>query len=492
MKYILIILIVLTPTLASAQWEQMGDYINGIEAFNYVGTELSMSSDGKTIAIIYYPYRKQRYIRIYNYTNNNWNQIGKDIKLEENDLFFQYTLSLNSDGTILAIGNYIYNEESTDYGFVNVYHLESNQWIQLGETIENDDEGTILGTSLSVNSDGTTLAIKAKSKSDNSSYSFLKIFQLKQNNWEQLGETIQSENLGSCEGNLVRLNSDGTVVTFAIPNGKDEEVPQSIIRVYEYKNQNWVQLGYDIENIPNQEGLEATLDLSSDGTTLAIGSPSVTSKIKGEFSGEVKVYKYYNDIWIQLGKTFSGKSSYDRVGEAISISSDGNTIAFSTPGYRNLAKNGKVDIYRFVKNEWLQMGTSFEGGYYEESPGKSIDLSSDGNTIAIGVPSNDTNGTSSGQVRVFKYNPKTSVYESADDESLLVYPNPTKGEVNIKFTEHELSSEIKILDLAGKQVYTTLLADKSMNIDISGLICGVYYIHIKTNNGSTIKKIIKE
>jgi|GEM_PF-2031959 len=49
-KILIIILIVLTPTLAHAQWEQLGDKQIGENDGDTFGSRVSMSKDGLTIA----------------------------------------------------------------------------------------------------------------------------------------------------------------------------------------------------------------------------------------------------------------------------------------------------------------------------------------------------------------------------------------------------------------------------------------------------------
>ena len=66
--------------------------------------------------------------------------------------------------------------------------------------------------------------------------------------------------------------------------------------------------------------------------------------------------------------------------------------------------------------------------------------------------------------------------------SLLIYPNPAK---NTLIIDGDYTSAT-IYTVFGKAVLT---ADYQKNIDVADLSSGVYFIHINTNNGITVKKI---
>jgi len=80
----------------------------------------------------------------------------------------------------------------------------------------------------------------------------------------------------------------------------------------------------------------------------------------------------------------------------------------------------------------------------------------------------------------------TSVDEIAESE-INIYPNPTTGQLNIE-TERRFS-EIKVFDVAGN-----LLLDRSFSneIDLEGIVSGIYLLELQDKDGIYRKKIIKE
>ena len=76
---------------------------------------------------------------------------------------------------------------------------------------------------------------------------------------------------------------------------------------------------------------------------------------------------------------------------------------------------------------------------------------------------------------------------SIKDKSLSIYPNPTKGEINIK-TDKKIKSST-VLDFSGKSV----LKSTSDRVDISSLPKGGYLLQVEFSDGTTTsEKVIKE
>ena len=55
--------------------------------------------------------------------------------------------------------------------------------------------------------------------------------------------------------------------------------------------------------------------------------------------------------------------------------------------------------------DWAQVGSDINGEAAIDNSGISVSLSSDGYVFAIGAYLNDGNGSNSGHVRVYQYNP---------------------------------------------------------------------------------------
>ncbi len=64
--------------------------------------------------------------------------------------------------------------------------------------------------------------------------------------------------------------------------------------------------------------------------------------------------------------------------------------------------------------QWAQIGTDIDGEAAGDESGRSVSLSADGLTVAIGVAQNDGNGASADHVRVYKYTTGTWTQQGSD------------------------------------------------------------------------------
>ncbi len=148
-------------------WTQLGSDIDGEAAGDYLGRSVSLSSDGTTLAIGAYRNdgngADSGHVRIYKYNGTTWTQLGSDIDGEAAVDNSGFSVSLSSDGTTLAIGA-IFNDGNGNgaySGHVRIYKYDGTTWTQLGSDIDGEAAEDQSGFSVSLSSDGTTLAIGA-------------------------------------------------------------------------------------------------------------------------------------------------------------------------------------------------------------------------------------------------------------------------------------------------------------------------------------------
>merc|ERR1712038_1377511 len=125
----------------------------------------------------------------------------------------------------------------------------------------------------------------------------------------------------------------------------------------------------------------------------------------GSNSGHVKIYEYNGSEWAQLGSDIDGEAADDRSGWSVSLSSDGGRVAIGAYlNDGNGSSSGHVKIYKYNGSEWAQLGSNIDGEAAEDRSGWSVSLSSDGGRVAIGAIGNYGNGSFSGHVKIYEYN----------------------------------------------------------------------------------------
>lgn len=90
---------------------------------------------------------------------------------------------------------------------------------------------------------------------------------------------------------------------------------------------------------------------------------------------------------------------------------------------------------------------------------------------------------------VFEFSNIVSVVLMKENE-IEIFPNPTNGMLQIVGNNIEIE-EVKITDYSGKEIVKQLVSDQLTHIDISTLPNGIYYISLKTNKESIVKRIMK-
>jgi hypothetical protein len=387
----------------------------GQQAEAYFGHSVSMNSDGTIVAIgAHYADGTAGRVCVYKKVGSTWTRLGQIIVGKNSGDFSGISVSLSSDGTIVAIGADQNDGTSgisdDNRGHVRVYKYNgSTTWTQLGQDIYGENATDYSGASVSLSSDGTIVAIGAWGNAGvtGAQTGHVRVYQYNgSTTWTKLGEDIDGEASPDNSGTSVSLSSDGTIVAIGAPYNDGTAENAGHVRVYQYNGSTtWTKLGQDIDGQIRNDYFGKAVSLSSDGTILAIGayeSDVLTGEKYG--CGRVRVYKYNGSTWTQLGQNIDGEERDDASGFSVSLSSDGTILAIGayandgttvTAGQYSTDNRGHVRIYQYSGTTWTQLGSDIDGKAAGDNSGRSVSLSKDGAFVAIGAPYADIpNGNS--------------------------------------------------------------------------------------------------
>ena len=141
---------------------------------------------------------------------------------------------------------------------------------------------------------------------------------------------------------------------------------------------------------------------------------------------------------------------------------------------------------------WNQKGIDIDGEAADDLLGSYFSVSmSDANTVAIGAPLNDGNGTDAGHVRVYSFG-TVGVTENQFGSKLQVYPNPTNGELTINLGETYLLTEIWVVNTLGQEVlHKKVTNTQQFTLNITGA-SGIYTVKLNSGDKIAILKILKQ
>lgn len=481
-----VLLFILYPFFLFGQ-TQIGQDLYAKFGRDRFGISVDLSSDGNIIAIGAHTSDANGVdsgqVTIYKNVNGIWTQIGQDINGESSGDQFGGSLSLNSNGNVIAIGAEGNNNNS---GHVRIYENINNNWIQLGQDIDGEAERDFSGSSVSLSSDGTIVAIGARANDGNGNESgHTRVYNYNNNIWYQLGEDIDGESSDDRSGYSVSLSSDGNILAIGAIQNDENGNNSGHVRIYKNINNNWIQIGQDINGESSNDLSGYSVSLNSNGSIIAIGAIQNDVGFNSTV-GHVRVYKNINDAWTQIGEDINGEAERDFSGYSVSLSSDGNIIAIGAVSNDGNGKNntGHVRIYKNVNNKWIKIGSDIDGLFSEAYFGEYVSLSSDGNILVAGGVARDNN---KGYVQVYNLSQVLSTKNNTSENNFTIYPNPTSKQFTIQINNSEFK-KASIYNSLGQFVKSS----KKLVIDISTLSKGIYLLQVETKQGKASKKLIIE
>lgn len=566
-KVILLGLLSLQTLCISAQWFQQGLDIDGDFDNDASGAVLSLSADGTTLAISSFAYylggNHTGQIRVYKKINGNWTQQGDDIIGDQPFSRSGGSISLSADGKIIAIVSWSNHGGGYFRGDTRIYNYTNGMWMQLGNPIYGESDGDGGSSSVSISANGTIVAIGSYLNGGGGiGRGHVRIFKFVNNAWLQIGADIDGKSDQELSGIGLSISSDGTIVAIGASDADDGGTNSGQVRIFKFIDGSWIQLGNNI-NGDYGDYSGRPVALSSSGTTVAIGR--ITHNIGGIARGYVRIFAYSNGVWKQLGSNINGETNSDHSGTSVALSADGNIVAIgATSNDGGGIDRGHVRIYKFSGGLWKQFGSDIDGESNLDYSGFAVSLSGDGNTVAIGAPNNAGGGVARGHIRVYSY---CSQYErilngifsalkfgskkfyvchkgisnfqvgypdllvhlahgdllgqcgkiNCDglefrngelDENIFVkeegalneiqiYPNPTRNILHIKLPD-VLSNDVEVQIVNGlgqnvsKQVIGPLkIEDGVLAINVQSIPEGFYYLESSSNGHSRIKSFVK-
>ncbi len=473
------------------QYSQVGAAIEGEAAGERFGLSLAMNASG-TIFAAGAPRNGDNgtnsgEVRVYEYASGAWAQIGQDINGVNPEDRIGNILSINAAGDRIAIPSPGNSDAGYNAGHVRVFQYQSNLWNQIGQTIEGTVPDGLLGASVSLSADGTTLAVGAPHVNVNGPYGGLvKVFRLEMNQWELLGTILYGSGSGDFFGKSLDLSHDGN--TIAIGDKRNE----GSITIYQYDGVNWQQRGNTISSPPDHYNGADAVRISEDGYTVAGISHGFINN-EGALVG--LVYKFDGTFWNNVGSElretgFVGAT----LNNCLDMNATGNVVAIGRYGSNAFGENspGTTFVSQKINNDWVTVGSGIDGENADDLSGHAVSFNAVGNIIAIGSPDNDDNGESSGHVRVF-ITEDLSVNDPLDILDITFFPNPVNDILIISNKEQQEIESITVYTLLGQEVLTQHgNSELEISMDLKSLQTGSYLLSITTSQGIISRQLIKQ
>ncbi|MGY3791702.1 T9SS type A sorting domain-containing protein [Aquimarina sp. 433] len=477
-------------TLTQAQITQVGETLYGSGGGQWFGFSLSTSADGKRIVIGNPTERSSGFVQVFENISDNWVQVGEDIQsiLEDeiSDLGSGLSVSINNDGTVIAFGTPSRRNEENLFraGRVRIYREQAGTWIKVGNDINGEAERDYLGTSISLSSDGNIIAVGVPENDDNGNNSGkVVVYKNIEGTWTQMGNDISGKVAYQLFGQSIELSLDGTTVVAGGPGSFSQDVLGKAY-VYKFSEGDWIQIGADLEGTYTGAGFGTSVSINNNGTMAAVGSPygsrvlvfeyeDNTWKLVGDVIrvgandrfgiaislndsgnilavgasykdgppsqiGMVQVYEKIDESWIQIGNDILGTEDFDQLGSAVSLNGKGDILTVATPySNENGDNSGNVQIFQIESNIL--------------------------NIEEYDIISN----------------------------SLKIFPNPTNNKINISGIGKAID-KIQLYDMKNSLIEEVKSNNTTKVLDVSKCLNGIYLVRIIFDDGNEIiKKVVK-
>ncbi len=298
----------------------------------------------------------------------------------DGDAFQGRSVAISADGNTAIVGGPL---ENSGEGAVWIYTRSGTSWSQqtaLGLVGSGAVGPASQGSSVAISADGNTALVGGPV--DNNGLGAVWVFVRSGSSWSQQGPKLVGTGYAgnSAQGHSVALSADGNT---ALVGGELDQNSLGACWVFTRSSNVWSQQGQKLVGtgsaFASNQG--SSVALSADGNTALIGA-------RGDnfAAGASWVFVRNSASWSQQGNKLIGTGSQGVAvqGSSVAINADGNTAIIG--GWADNNSVGAVWIFQRASGSWVQQGAKLvgTGAQGNTNQGWSVSISADGNTVAFG------------------------------------------------------------------------------------------------------------
>lgn len=531
----------------NGSWSQRGSDIDGSTTNHVSGHSVSLSGNGDRVAIgaplssanIYFGGA----VKVFDYSNGSWSQAGSSIFGDNSYDCLGSSVSLSDDGNTLAtggVGQTVYwsgSTSSTRSGVVKTYKyspVSGGSWIQqVDSNIFANAGADFFGDAISLSGSGNVLAVGAPFTSTG----YVKTYKYDSTGQTSGFWTLDSTIYGGAAANDqfgkgISLSDDGGVLAIGAPlNNNNGVINNGYVRIYKYINSGWQVLGDSIID-PTINGIACgnclnsgqAVSLSSGGQALANGF-SNSSAVFAIFPIPISLTLSSSVICSGSGDTIQASVPYDSAVSYLWNTGDTSSLIdiyqagnYSVK-YKPMGLGYWMDSINFIISQVPNVNGPQLYGNVNVVPGSSeIYLTSqdlnnsyvwqiNGGAILSGQGTNSITviwgSGGSGDVIVVESNSFCSnsdtlnvnisgvgIEEVNGLSSIFLKPNPNNGYFSIEVDQQQMGSTYRIVDFLGRTIETGTITRPSQDFDLSDKHKGVYRVQVSNERASKTLNVV--
>jgi len=452
---------------------------------------------------------------------STWSQVGNTFTVDSSATPATGP-SISADGLTIAFVSLGDDAGGPNRGSVKVYRWISNAWTLLGSPFYGIVNNETFSGDIHLGKDGNTIAINyseaAVGSLNTSKRGFTAVFTYNPSKtsgssdptsalfgpvgWSILGAPIYNESNGD-NVSVPRLSGNNKVIAIGTPynDGTSGNISdqRGSVRVYAYDSTKvtevtdqssasfgpvgWTRIGQDIDGGKVGDNLGSPVELSLDGTIIAIGIngddslPSIMAPERNNNTnfGVTKIYYWTGSTWTQRGRNIYPQIhtiyDYDTYSPGtLAMSANGNIIATGNTRYASYRGIASSWIWNSVTSDYMPLASQLnEFGDWQGS-GR-VSLSSDGTILANGANDADNNTANGGTIRVYKLTTKSTTLISPAPSNMSSYISDINfGGINTNGTIYRVTITGAV---TGGTVWGTNIYKHDSNLAMAAVHAGV-------------------
>lgn len=322
---------------------------------------------------------------------------------------FGTSIDVSKNEKVIIVGSPQDSASVSQYGAAWILTGNNNSYARILKISGENNQSSIgvgFGRSVAINENATVGFIGEPFYSGNDSIQLGRVFIItgNQNNWIT-GNTLTGDIGARCFGNSLKINDYGNIGLIGA-----SPLPEGQVLTSMPSGQVWIVTGSGRfwrtrQKLSGTIGITdisfgSSVSLNKSGNIIVVGQHLDSSLTPNR--GSIYVYTGNNFTWAFANKINSpfAQSSMN-FGKSIDLNSQGNIIAVGSPGFAS--SKGAVFTYTGSGNNWINTASLSGQNSFEEF-GSSVSLNSSGNILCIGAEKESTFGNEAGMVYIYSGN----------------------------------------------------------------------------------------
>ncbi|MCP4123160.1 MAG: hypothetical protein GY751_15510 [Bacteroidetes bacterium] len=318
--------------------------------------------------------------------------------------FYGCRVAISSDGLTIVTGATETDAIGSRSGAAYIYKWTGSAWEETKLTASDGTAQDLFGDGVSISSDGNTIVIGAVGDDDKGSGSgSIYVYKWNGSSWAETKIIASGGAANDYLGPKLSISSDGGTIAAGMYAADDKGDMSGAAYIFKWNGSSWVEERLSASDGAANDRFGASVSVSSDGSKIIVGASSDSDK--GSYSGSIYIYQWNGSEWTETKLTASDGAASDYFGSSVSTSSDGNRITVGAWGDADKGANsGSVYVFNWDGSNWEESKLTASDGAPGDNFGNAVLISSDGNTIIVSSPADDDKGDNSGSVYIYKWN----------------------------------------------------------------------------------------